>query len=91
MKKIRSFQKKFGGLAAAGLALALTLAGCGEPDTVTTTEAATTAAWLSWRGDQQCGMSLETGLPEKVTLDGPDHLWSYALSGRPMYRRRTDR
>ena len=38
--------------------------------------------WLSWRGPAQNGTSNETGLPDEVQLDGKNHLWSVALSGR---------
>ncbi len=38
--------------------------------------------WLAWRGPQQSGTSLETGLPERWALDGENHLWTYAISGR---------
>ena len=38
--------------------------------------------WLDWRGPDQNGTSLETGLVDTVTLDGENHLWSYDLSGR---------
>jgi outer membrane protein assembly factor BamB len=38
--------------------------------------------WLSWRGPQQNGTSLETGLPERWVLDGENHLWTYAIAGR---------
>ena len=42
----------------------------------------TTMGWLSWRGPHQNGASDETGLPEKWTPDGENHLWTYPLSGR---------
>ncbi len=38
--------------------------------------------WLSWRGPDQAGASRETGLPERVTLGGENHAWSYPLPGR---------
>ena len=38
--------------------------------------------WLSWRGPDQNGTSMETGLVEKIELDGEGHLWSYPLAGR---------
>jgi outer membrane protein assembly factor BamB len=38
--------------------------------------------WLDWRGPLQAGVSLETGLIEKVELGGEGHLWSYELAGR---------
>jgi len=37
--------------------------------------------WLNWRGPQQNGTSLETGLPDKVRVDSPGS-WSYQLRGR---------
>jgi len=36
--------------------------------------------WLSWRGPQQNGTSLETGLPEHVDPTSP--AWSYPVKGR---------
>lgn len=38
--------------------------------------------WLSWRGPNQNGTSLETNLPDKVSLEKPDLLWEMTLSGR---------
>jgi len=38
--------------------------------------------WLSWRGPQQNGVSLETGLPDKWELGGANDLWSCKISGR---------
>jgi len=38
--------------------------------------------WLNWRGPQQNGTSLETGLPETWTLNGANHLWEVPLSSR---------
>lgn len=38
--------------------------------------------WLNWRGPQQNGTSLETGLPDKVSLDNSSLLWEMTLSGR---------
>ena len=38
--------------------------------------------WLSWRGPLQTGASLESGLPDTVTVGGENHLWSYELAGR---------
>src|SRR4051794_20641167 len=37
--------------------------------------------WLDWRGPQQNGTSLETGLPESWALGGTNDLWSLDLSG----------
>jgi outer membrane protein assembly factor BamB len=37
--------------------------------------------WLVWRGPNQNGTSLETGLPDKVVLNGASHLWTYNLGG----------
>src|SRR5688572_11055470 len=38
--------------------------------------------WLAWRGPQQAGTSLETGLPERWSLGGENDLWSVPLPGR---------
>jgi outer membrane protein assembly factor BamB len=38
--------------------------------------------WLNWRGPGQDGISTETGLPDKWVVDGENHLWTQALSGR---------
>ena len=38
--------------------------------------------WLSWRGPDQNGYSTETGLPDRWTLGGENHLWTYELPGR---------
>jgi len=38
--------------------------------------------WLNWRGPQQNGTSMETGLPDKLSLEKPDLLWEMTLSGR---------
>lgn len=38
--------------------------------------------WLSWRGPQQNGTSMEKGLPEQFDLDGKNGSWSYDLSSR---------
>lgn len=49
------------------------------------TEAAAPArpsGWLSWRGPGQDGFALVASLPERITLGGDGHLWTYPLSGR---------
>jgi outer membrane protein assembly factor BamB len=38
--------------------------------------------WLSWRGPQQDGTSLETGLPERVASEAGTSTWTYPLAGR---------
>lgn len=38
--------------------------------------------WLSWRGPQQNGTSLETGLPDRVSVDGGNQLWTADLPGQ---------
>ena len=38
--------------------------------------------WLTWRGPQQNGSSLETGLPSTVQLKGGDLLWSVDFPGQ---------
>lgn len=43
--------------------------------------AETFSGWLSWRGPQQNGTSLETDLPSKVSMDSPGS-WQYTLRGR---------
>lgn len=37
--------------------------------------------WLNWRGPQQNGTSLETGLPDRWALGGANHRWSIDLAG----------
>lgn len=37
--------------------------------------------WLTWRGPQQNGTSLETGLPSAWTLGGANDLWKIDLGG----------
>jgi FOG: WD40-like repeat len=37
--------------------------------------------WLNWRGPEQSGVSRETGLPEKWTPGGENHLWTLDLPG----------
>src|SRR5512145_2818129 len=43
---------------------------------------AATRGWLSWRGPEQTGVSREAGLPERLTLDGGNHLWSADFPGK---------
>ena len=38
--------------------------------------------WLSWRGPDQNGCSEETGLPERVVLNGANHLWTADFPGK---------
>jgi len=38
--------------------------------------------WLSWRGPQQNGTSVETNLPDKWEIGGKNHLWTYELPSR---------
>lgn len=38
--------------------------------------------WLNWRGPHQTGVSDETGLPDSVSVDGDNLLWTYELKGR---------
>lgn len=42
----------------------------------------TVRGWLSWRGPQQNGTSLEKGLPEDVTPGKAEGSWTYELAGR---------
>ncbi len=77
-----------------GIALALALAACsGHSSSVRQESPAAAPApakwsgpgafdWLSWRGPDQDGASGETGLPEKITPGGENHLWSLPLAGR---------
>jgi len=44
--------------------------------------AAPVPGWLHWRGPQQNGTSLETGLPDKWEVGGANHLWAIDLVGR---------
>lgn len=44
--------------------------------------AAPAQGWLHWRGPQQNGTSLETGLPAKWVIGGENHLWSVDMAGR---------
>lgn len=39
------------------------------------------SGWLDWRGPEQTGVSRETGLPDKWTLSGTNHLWTLDVSG----------
>ncbi len=77
----------------AAASLATLLLGCaGTPNSVRATalteRASTPAAaaaptgWLSWRGAGQDGFALVGKLPERITLGGAGHLWTYPLSGR---------
>ncbi|MEM7199016.1 MAG: PQQ-binding-like beta-propeller repeat protein [Planctomycetota bacterium] len=38
--------------------------------------------WLSWRGPQQNGCSLERGLPREIALDDTARTWTYPIAGR---------
>ncbi len=38
--------------------------------------------WLSWRGPDQNGCSQETGLPDRVVLNGSNHLWTADAPGK---------
>jgi len=38
--------------------------------------------WLNWRGPEQNGWSSETGLPERVVLNGTNHLWTADFPGK---------
>lgn len=38
--------------------------------------------WTNWRGPNQDGVSSETGLPDRIVVDGENHLWSHDLLGR---------
>jgi outer membrane protein assembly factor BamB len=45
------------------------------------TPAAPASGWLTWRGPQQNGASLETGLPDTVQVGGGNQLWSVDFPG----------
>jgi outer membrane protein assembly factor BamB len=59
------------------LALSLALSTAASPQ-----EEKPVRGWLSWRGPQQAGSSLEKGLPDKWELRGVNDRWSVALPGR---------
>ena len=40
------------------------------------------AGWLGWRGPEQNGVSVETGLPDRVSPEGENLLWTHDLRGR---------
>jgi len=44
--------------------------------------AAPAGGWLAWRGPQQNGSSLETGLPDKVGAGGKNQLWAADFPGQ---------
>jgi outer membrane protein assembly factor BamB len=48
---------------------------------LTDLKAAPARGWLSWRGPQQNGTSLEKGLPDKIALDDATHLWTADYPG----------
>jgi len=66
-----------------GLGGSLTV-GCSGPKDADPATAEQTPArgWLSWRGPQQDGTTLETGLPEELSLEASAGTWSYQLAGR---------
>jgi hypothetical protein len=39
--------------------------------------------WYQWRGPEQNGVSRETNLPEKWTLDGENVLWTAPVPASP--------
>ncbi len=64
----------------AAAALACGPAGAAEPASVAA-PAAPVSGWLSWRGPDQTGYSRETGLPDRVAVDGPNQLWVVDFPG----------
>ncbi|MDD5261304.1 MAG: PQQ-binding-like beta-propeller repeat protein [Methylacidiphilales bacterium] len=46
------------------------------------TQATRAHGWLSWRGPQQNGSSLETGLPDKIRIGGKNQLWAADFPGQ---------
>jgi outer membrane protein assembly factor BamB len=48
----------------------------------TATDDGSVQGWLNWRGPDQNGTSAETGLPGSFELGGPNHAWTFAVSGR---------
>jgi outer membrane protein assembly factor BamB len=59
-----------------GLALAVGVA------TVAFPAEAAVQGWLSWRGPDQNGWSKETQLPDRVVLNGSNHLWTVDFPGK---------
>ena len=47
----------------------------------TRTQAAPVRGWLAWRGPDQNGTSKETGLPDRIELNGPNHLFTVDFPG----------
>jgi outer membrane protein assembly factor BamB len=79
--------KVFPAVASWTLVLGLTALSCGQDTDSAGAEAAGRSGsadqargWLSWRGPQQNGTSLETGLPDEIALEGEG--WSFELAGR---------
>ena len=46
-----------------------------------TAQADPVSGWLNWRGPNQNGTSNESGLPEKWTPGGENHLWTFDIQG----------
>lgn len=83
--------KAFLALAASVAFLTSVFAGCEQAESVSSSASSSTGTqqdpvakptgWLSWRGPNQNGTSLEKGLPSKVEIGG-EKSWSFQLSGR---------
>ncbi|MDP6153273.1 MAG: PQQ-binding-like beta-propeller repeat protein [Phycisphaeraceae bacterium] len=52
------------------------------PGGVAGTSTQIVTGWLHWRGPHQNGTSDETGLPDKLEVDGDNQLWTYDLKSR---------
>ncbi len=72
----------FTATAATVLSLLYLAMGCAQAPDVSTSQAELTTGWLRWRGPLQNGTSLETGLPEQLTMDGESGFWTVDVSGR---------
>ena len=43
---------------------------------------AATTGWLNWRGSHQTGVSDDTGLPDRLEVNGANQLWTLDIAGR---------
>ena len=57
-------------------------AAASAPGGVAGTSTQIVTGWLHWRGPHQNGTSDETGLPDKLEVDGDNQLWTYDLKSR---------
>ncbi|WP_414663501.1 outer membrane protein assembly factor BamB family protein [Horticoccus sp. 23ND18S-11] len=63
-------------------ALALLFALCAASVPLVQSAPAPVRGWLGWRGNAQDGISRETNLPAKVTVDGGNQLWTADFPGQ---------